>query len=592
MVNPTSKWIRISRLSEIPTGEAKAVKLEEGGRSVALFNVDGRIYATDNQCPHMGYPLTRGAVRNGILTCDWHGRNFDLEGGGCFNSECDDLETFPVDIRQDEIWIQLGDLNYRRRDEHLRLLWEGLLSEDRWTISKAIALLLKGNVAEEEIVEMLLRHVGRRIASAEEEGDDGGAVARLINGLKVGLRYQDADRLMVLATAARSVAGKSAERLEVVPLPGRVAWNDIDRWTRMFSRDGHAGRIERALFTAHHLHYDDKILPLLYECAVEPHFIGFADNLLGIGYLAEIIETFGWDRSSELVFNLGAKILGRQRGEPERFRRDAVSLLTSIAPSIDSSKPESPSSNDIIEFDEDAFVNALLSVNIDKSFNAISEALKAGVKLDRLITTFVLLAADRMSRTPVNVDAGWEVLTTELNLAASLRTAARHGKSHVAAKGLFHAAWQLFADRWLNIPVRPLTQALGGDKLDVPDEGAGVQMILESIASLNVQDVGRQALEYLNAGYSGDRLLHEMGRVMLWDDTNTKVLPTLRTVFEEWERSSGSDPAFGAGHPARYQLIVGLARYATDIRTNKDSGAATNTAMRFAEGKTTVEAFE
>lgn len=590
MVKPASNWIRIARVGDVPLGEAKALKMEEG-RSIALFNVDGRIYATDNQCPHMGYPLTRGAVRNGILTCDWHGRSFDLEGGGCFNSECDDLQTFPVDVRQDEIWIQLGDPNYKRRDEHLRLLWEGLLSEDRWTISKAIALLLKGNVAEEEIVEMLLRHVGRRIASSEE-GDDSAAVARLINGLKVGRRYQDADRLMVLATAARSVAGKSAERLEVVPLPGSVSWNDIDRWTRMFSRDGQAGRIERSLFTAHHLQLQDKILPLLYECAVEPWFIGFADNLLGLGYLAEIVETFGWDRSSELVFNLGAKMLGRQRGEPERFRRDAVSLLNSIVPSIDVSNPGSPRSNDVIEFDEDDFVSALLSVNIQKSFNAVNEALKAGVKLDRLITTLVLLAADRMARTPVNVDAGWEVLTTELNIAASLRTAASQGNSNVAAKGLFHAAWQVFADRWLNIPARPLTQALGGDKLDVPDEGTGVQVILESIASLNVQDVGRQVLEYLNTGYSGDRLLHEMGRVMLWDDTNMKVLPTLRTVFEEWERSSGSDPALGAGHPARYQLIVGLARYATDIRTNKDSGAATNTAMRFAEGRTTVEAFE
>ena len=117
-------------------------------------------------------------------------------------------------------------------------------------------------------------------------------------------------------------------------------------------------------------------------------------------------------------------------------------------------------------------------------------------------------------------------------------------------------------------------------------------MILNSIASLNVQDVGRQALEYLNAGYSGDRLLHEMGRVMLWDDTNTQVLPTLCAVFEEWKRCSGSDPALGAGHPARFQLVVGLARYATDIRTNKDSGSATNTAMRFAEGKTTVDVFE
>jgi len=234
----------------------------------------------------------------------------------------------------------------------------------------------------------------------------------------------------------------------------------------------------------------------------------------------------------------------------------------------------------------------LLSVNIQKSFEAVSGALRAGVNLDRLITTLVLLSADRMARTPVNVDAGWGALTMELNLAASLRTAKRHGSSHAAAKGLFHAAWQMFADRWLNIPVRPLTAPLGGGQLDVPDEDAGVKLILNSIASLNVQDVGRQVLEYLNAGYSGDRLLREMGRLMLWDDTNAKVLPTLRIVFEEWERSSGSDPALGAGHPARYQLLIGLARYATDIRTNKDSGSATNTAMRFAEGKTTVEVFE
>jgi hypothetical protein len=197
-----------------------------------------------------------------------------------------------------------------------------------------------------------------------------------------------------------------------------------------------------------------------------------------------------------------------------------------------------------------------------------------------------------MARTPVNVDAGWGPLTNELNLSSSLRTAVRHGGEKAAAKGIFHAAWQVFADRWLNIPPRPLSAPLGPNALDVPDEQAGVQVILKSIASLNVQDVGRQVLGYLNAGYSGDRLLHEMGRVMLWDDTNTQILPTLRTVFEEWERSSGSDAALGAGHPARFQLLVGLARYATDIRTNKDSGSATNTALRFAEGKTTVDVFE
>ena len=73
-------WIRVGSLEDVPPGESRAVKISEG-RSVALFNVDGRIHATDNQCPHMGFPLTRGVVKDGVLTCDWHGRSFDLEGG-------------------------------------------------------------------------------------------------------------------------------------------------------------------------------------------------------------------------------------------------------------------------------------------------------------------------------------------------------------------------------------------------------------------------------------------------------------------------------------------------------------------------------
>jgi hypothetical protein len=434
---------------------------------------------------------------------------------------------------------------------------------------------------------MVLRHLGRHIASSDD-ADASGAVSRLINGLTVGRRYRDADRLMVLATAACSVAGGAAERLEVVPLPAPVAWADIDRWIRTFSRDGQAGRIERCLFTAHHLQYQDRILPLLYECAVEPNFLGFADNLLTLGYLAEVIDSFGWEQSSELVFNLGAKLFGRRRGEPERFRRDAIGRMSSLAPPIEALAPTKRD----VAYDEDALIAALLSVNIEKSFDALSAAIQSGVELDRLITTFVLLAADRMARTPVNVDAGWGALTMELNLAASLRTALRHGGDRVAAKGLFHAAWMVFTNRWLNIQIRPLSAPLDSNTLDVTDQEVGLRLILDSIASLRVQDVGPQVLAYLNAGYSGDRLIDEMGRVMLWDDTNTQVLPTLRTVFEEWERCTGSDHALGAGHPARYQMLVGLARYATDIRTNKDSGSATNTALRFAEGKTTVDVFE
>ncbi|MCY3771091.1 MAG: Rieske (2Fe-2S) protein, partial [Gemmatimonadetes bacterium] len=241
-------WIRVGSKADISPGESRAVKIGEG-RSIALFNVDGRIHATDNQCPHMGFPLTRGVVKDGILTCDWHGRSFDLEGGGCFNYECDDLETFPVDVRGDEIWVQAGDATYKRRDQHLQLLWEGLLSGDSWTISKASALLLSGGVSEHDIVQMILRHLGRHVASEQGAGGGGDIISLLVSGLEVGRRYDGEDRLMALSLAGRAASGRASERLEVITLPPPVSWEQIDGWVRMFSRNMQDFRIERCLHT-------------------------------------------------------------------------------------------------------------------------------------------------------------------------------------------------------------------------------------------------------------------------------------------------------------------------------------------------------
>ena len=98
MGHQTQNWVKVAEFSEVPEGQSKAIQMGEG-RSIALFNVNGEIYATDNQCPHMGYPLTRGTVRNGILTCDWHRRSFDLEGGGCFHVLLVGLARYVTDIR-------------------------------------------------------------------------------------------------------------------------------------------------------------------------------------------------------------------------------------------------------------------------------------------------------------------------------------------------------------------------------------------------------------------------------------------------------------------------------------------------------------
>ena len=74
-------------------------------------------------------------------------------------------ETFPVELREGDVWIALTNREYKRKDKHLRLLWEGLLRSDEWTIAKAIALLQDGGVSENEIAQVCLRRLGSQAKS-------------------------------------------------------------------------------------------------------------------------------------------------------------------------------------------------------------------------------------------------------------------------------------------------------------------------------------------------------------------------------------------------------------------------------------------
>jgi len=196
----------------------------------------------------------------------------------------------------------------------------------------------------------------------------------------------------------------------------------------------------------------------------------------------------------------------------------------------------------------------------------------------------VLLAADRMARTPVNLNPGWGSLSQEIVLASSVRTALRYGGFRIGAKALYHAAWQFFSDRWLNITPRSITEPLSSGRSDAPTEDAGVRRVLDAIETIQVRDVGRHTREYLNAGFSGDRLLSEMGQSILKDDNGWNLVHALRVVFDEWKLCEG--------HPARNQLLIGLSRWATDVRKRTGSQSAAQTAQRFARGQTAVDLYE
>jgi len=72
-------WIAIARVEECPPGTS--IERVAGGRIVALANVDGTFHAIDGLCPHQGGPLGTGRLCGTILTCPWHGWQFDVATG-------------------------------------------------------------------------------------------------------------------------------------------------------------------------------------------------------------------------------------------------------------------------------------------------------------------------------------------------------------------------------------------------------------------------------------------------------------------------------------------------------------------------------
>ena len=96
---------RIAAVSDIPLGEGR--EFVAGGRIVAVFNVGGAFHAMDGICPHAGGPLAKGSMRGQIVTCPWHGWQFDVASGHhCLNAQLKQ-PCFPVTVEADSLWIEL-----------------------------------------------------------------------------------------------------------------------------------------------------------------------------------------------------------------------------------------------------------------------------------------------------------------------------------------------------------------------------------------------------------------------------------------------------------------------------------------------------
>ncbi len=101
------RWITVAEKSSVEFGTVIGVKA--GDLDVALYNVDGRIYATLDICTHAQALLSDGWLEDGIIECPLHGGRFDVKTGKGLGAPITcDLRTLPVRIEADSIQVDVG----------------------------------------------------------------------------------------------------------------------------------------------------------------------------------------------------------------------------------------------------------------------------------------------------------------------------------------------------------------------------------------------------------------------------------------------------------------------------------------------------
>ncbi|MEE2822594.1 MAG: non-heme iron oxygenase ferredoxin subunit [Acidobacteriota bacterium] len=98
---------KIATVDQVSLGAAICVEVK--GKQIALFNVDGSYYATDNNCSHRGGPLSEGVCEGTVVTCPWHGIQFNLETGEPLGSlAVHGITAYSVTVEGDDLKIKIS----------------------------------------------------------------------------------------------------------------------------------------------------------------------------------------------------------------------------------------------------------------------------------------------------------------------------------------------------------------------------------------------------------------------------------------------------------------------------------------------------
>ena len=576
----SSRWALAGSLAAVEAGSPVVTHVK--GQTVALFKVDGRVYAVDNRCPHMGFPLHRGSVRDCVLTCHWHHARFDLAGGGTFDPWADDLRVFPVEIREGEIWIDLSPRADPMEHQSARLR-DGLERSISLVVGKAVIALMEG---------------GRSPVDPFRVGLDYGVRCRR-NGWSQGLtmhtcflnllpHLDPVDRPHALFHGLSAVGQDTsgmAPRIQMTPLPGSDGdLETLKRWFRQFIevRDGDGA--ERCVVSAVQAGAtSEQMADMLFAAATDHRYISTGHPVDFTNKALEALDSAGWEYAEPVLASLVPSYTGASRTEESSSWRYPIDLIAILDRAFEAMPAalETGRSQQRAEWDgRERLAPVLLGEDPQAITDALLSELQEGARPAEVAAAVTYAASLRIAHFHINNDFNdWDTALHTFTFSNAVEQGLRRSPSPELVRGVFDAAMSVYLDRFLNVPPTPLPSP-------EPD-GRSSQAILAQFPELldqrqQVNQAGQLVARFLAAGGDTRHLIAIMGKLLLREDRNFHTIQAVEAAVRQYGSLEGK--------PAGAHVLVAAARYlAAHAATSRQQDQVFQIAQRLNHGDALFE---
>jgi nitrite reductase/ring-hydroxylating ferredoxin subunit len=542
--------------------KAKGRLVLHGNHSPLLVVCDGgRVFALDNRCPHMGFPLERGSVEDGILTCHWHHARFDLASGCTFDPWADDVPTCPVEIRDGEVWVKTSFAHADPAAHWRRRLADGLAHDLSLVIAKSVQGELAANVPRADIV--------RQVALFGADNRDGWSTGLTILTALANLMplLSDEDAYLALFHGARRVAEDcdgEAPRRERTPLDSRPDAATLKAWLRRWTKVRHREAAERTLLTAIAAGAAPAVLAdILVPAETERAFADSGHSLDFINKAFECLDLIGWEHAACVLPTLVGQMVAARGAEESTAWRQPVDLIALCADAVNELPQLFAAGRGAHGWSDHArLAEELLGDDAVAIIEALKAAIRAGAAPADLGRSLAYAAALRVARFGTsNEHSDWETahhVFTYANAVDQLLTrigGENIGGDFAAIRAVLHGAMAIYLARYLNVPPARLPGE-SGDKLDdlAVDAGTIRAALLDAFDRQRQVDLAaRLVARHLTLGHSPQALIGTLAHAVLREDAGFHAYQMLEAGIRQFG-------TWGNGDEGR-RILIAVARY-------------------------------